>query len=311
MQQLSLFTSNTTASPITITTAFDLTGAWDRLFNNLSCRPETPIGSYIFDHKLWQQQQTAQPLEPSNLIPEMLCVLFIASELGELRSIVDMAKGGPASDTTISSLPLDANIKDVVGDSKRFRHALSEHLAFWVQLAHVAKSKPANFSCSRPNVQPEDKGPDGVFINMGSKNRVEVQSVKSSVGDPSSLVSSSSFRSGRKVNKKKLLDGFWLQAYENLGLTRLQNALADACNLLNLSPEERVKMGLNLDSCSYNAIVVADNTYANVDLFYGYERITADSSRCIATYIGSTKWTDVAETTRQCVINAFKSAGAW
>lgn len=311
IQQLSLFTQNTAALPITIIRSCDLASSWDRLQADLSCRPTTPQSTFVFDHKSWQQQTAHQPLEPGNSIPEMLCSLFTASELGELKSILDMAKGGSAPDITISGLPMDSDVKDVVNSSKRFRHALSEHLAFWVQLTHVAKSNSSHFACSRPNLQPEDKGPDGVFVNLGSKSRVEVQSVKSSTRDPAALVSSSSFRSGKKVNRKKLLDGFWLQAYQNLGLTRLQNALSDACNLLNLSPEDRVRIGLTLDACSYNAVVIADDNYADITLFDGYERITTDATRCIATYIGSTKWEDVAEATRQCVINALKRAGAW
>ena len=311
MQQLSLFTPNTTTLPITVISGCDLTSSWRRLLADLSCRPPTPQRAFVFDHKSWRQQTGHQPLDLGNLIPEMLSSLFIASELGELKSVLDMAKGGSAPDITISCLPLDSDVKDVVSNSKRFRHALSEHLAFWVQLAHVAKSNSSHFACSRPNLQPEDKGPDGVFVHLGGKNRVEVQSVKSSTRDPSSLISSSSFRSGKKVDRKKLLDGFWLQAYQNLGLTRLQNALSDACNLLSLSPEDRVRIGLTLDACSYNAVVIADDNYADITLFDGYERITTDATRCIATYIGSTKWTDVAEATRQCAINTLKCAGAW
>jgi len=313
MEQLSLFQSNATPiNTITIVSHDKLTKSWQWILQHMSLRPTSHRAICLYDQKLWSYSLAPQPLEPGSSIPEILSVLYIASELGELKAILDMAKGMSTPEISISKGPLDQDVKGVINNVKRFRHTLSEHLAFWVRLADVAKSNScSNFSCSRPNTQPEDKGPDGVFIEIGIKSRVEVQSVKSSINNPSTLISSKNFRSGKKVDRKKLLDGFWLQAYQNLGLIKLQNALSDACSLVDLSSEKRINLGLTLDVCAYNAVIVANNNYADSNLFAGYERINNDSSKCIATYIGSTEWTEVAEETRKCVINTLRHTGVW
>jgi hypothetical protein len=265
-----------------------------------------------FDLKVWGKQ--TEPLNPCNKIAEVLGNLYLVSQLEDIEVVLDLARNSCSQDLVIPYGDLDEDIKRVIKNRKRFRNHLSEHLAFWVRLAIAAQSGNdfSDFACSRPNIQPEDKGPDGVFIGTGLIDRVEIQSVKNSTSNPQGLISSSKFRQKGEIpnSKPKQLEEFYKLATENFGLVRIDKELADLLRVLKIPANKTIRMGLLAD-CSYNAVIVADHQYAKIELFEGYEHITQDAEQRVATYISSTKWVEVAEETRQFVLNALiKSVGA-
>jgi hypothetical protein len=253
------------------------------------------------------------PLKPTPEVAALLARLYLASGIGDLEAILDMANGNDPTDIVVPAGSLDEDVKKVIKSQPRFRTALSEHLAFWIRLATTAQCPEdcSRFACSLPNVQPEDKGPDGLFLSTGTTSRVEIQSVKNSIGNPQSLISTKRFRlKGTLSVYKKLLEDFHRFAHENFGFVRLERLLADLCRLLHISTDRQIRIALLSNTeCSYNAIVVADQQYADVELFQGYQYVTPEAKRRVATYIGSTKWTEVAEQTRRSVLQILEQTG--
>jgi hypothetical protein len=297
---------------VVIVNSHDVLSAWRWICMYMSPRPDKPNQVCVYDEKLWHHQKDPIPLEPNDPTAETLGTLYLTSQFADLREILGMAWGGNAPSIQERVGPLDEDVKNVITDRTQFRNGLSEHLAFWIQLANIASSSQGGrFAASRPNLQPTDKGPDGLFMEVGNEDRVVVQSVKNSVSDPTSLISSAGFRDRKsKPNKKKQLDAFWLQVNQQVGIHRLDNLLASICDVLDLSADRRIRTGL-LQECIFNAVVVADNRYAGVTLFEAYKHIPRDASRRIATYIGSTEWKAVAEKTREYVIRTLKQSGVW
>ena len=284
----------------------ELGNAWDWLIQGIRPRPTTPSQSCIYDHKKWQIQGVYHPLRADGIIEKHLAILFLASEFGDDDQIYNLANFGKATDIRHPVGLLDKDVKNIVQERKGFRDSLSEHLAFWVRLADEAQARVEGkkFAGKSPHVQSRDKGPDGLFISVGSKDYIEIQSVKNSISDPRSLVGTTSFRTSGKIHnrkKPKQLEEFWLTANENWGIVRLQRELSNLCRLMEITElQEFFKIALsNKDLCFYNAIVVADEKHARENVFEGYAHITNDISRRIATYISSDEWKDLAEKTRQ------------
>lgn len=288
---------------ITIVDKNEIFEAWQWFLQNISPRPSTHCTLCTYDLKVWGNQ--AQPLNPCSQIANILAKLYLVSQLEDIEIVLDLVKNNNSQDLSLISDRLDNDVKSVVKNERRFRNHLSEHLAFWVRLAVAVQSRNnfSDFACSRPNIQPEDKGPDGVFIETGKIDKVEVQSVKNSTSNPQGEISTKKFRQSGNVpdSKPKQLEGFYKLAKENVGLVRLDKELADSLRVLKLSPKNTIRMGL-LSDCAYNAVVVADHQYANVELFEGYNYVTDNVERRIATYIGSTEWVAVAEETRKYVL---------
>lgn len=207
-----------------------------------------------------------------------------------------MTNGHPASPVVWRGLSLDNDIVAVIKSEKRFRNHLAEHLSFWIRLAIERKKREAEsdnktieFSYSKPNIQPEDKGPDGLYLELLPSTRIEIQSVKNNLSNPKSYVSSHSFRNKGIAQKKKLLDDFWRFKHKNDGLVRLEQQLDSLLGPLTIGPEDKVRMGL-IQRGAYNAVVVADDQYADESLFEGYEHVTIDKQKRVATYIGAKNW---------------------
>jgi hypothetical protein len=289
--------------------------AWVWLLRNMSPRPDQNSGLCVYDLKVWGGADAQQPLSPTHLIGTMLGHLYLTSELGDLGAIINMVNGADAQDVIVPAGNLDEDVKNVIISRKRFRDGLSEHLAFWVCLATAAQlcNDGSRFACILPHVQAEDKGPDGLFLLVGLTNKVELQSVKNSGKDPLYLLSTRSFQKGGRVSssaRKRLLEEFYKFAYQRSGFTRLDRALSDLCKHLDVQADQKIRMALLSNTlCSYNAIVVADHQYAKQDLFKGYQYITQDVERRIATYIGSTSWAKVAEIVRRSVLQILKRSG--
>ena len=93
-----------------------------------------------------------------------------------------------------------------------------------------------------------------------------------------------------------MLDDFWRLKHKSDGLVRLEQQLDSLLAPLGLNTEDKVKVAL-VQRGAYNAVVVADDKYANEDLFEGYEYVTKDQQKRIATYIGSKNWKMLASKT--------------
>jgi hypothetical protein len=312
-EQLPLFPIQT-ATEIVIVPRQKASDAWNWLCATISPRPSPANQRCLYDCKLWDNGGTQQPLHPATYVGELLGRLYLTSQLGDLESILSMANGCEAQDVIVPAGSLDKDVEGVVKSKSRFRAALSEHLAFWIRLATAAQAQTCSdrFACALPNVQPEDKGPDGLFLSTGPASQVEIQSVKNSINDPQSLVSTKRFRTNGRVSSKhgKLLEDFYRFAHSHVGFVRLDRLLTDLCRLLDIPSDRKIRMALLSSTvCAYNAVVVADHQYEKADLFQGYEHITQDVQHRIATYIGSTSWSEVAEVTRKSVCQVLQNLG--
>jgi hypothetical protein len=199
---------------------YEVEDAWLWLCNAVTSRPNVPSKTCVYDHKQWKVQGQYHPLFADGFVEKYLGVLFLTSELGDDEQIYDLANFGEAADITLPNGLLDRDVANVIQEKKGFRDSLSEHLAFWVRLANGSQvcNDDQRFAAKLPHVQSRDKGPDGLFITTGHDSYVEIQSVKSSMGDPRKEVGTRSFRSKGVVHNRKSpkqLEEFWLTANEN------------------------------------------------------------------------------------------------
>lgn len=286
----------------------ELKSAWIWLRDEMQPHSQQTCQSCIYDHKKWKVQGAPKSLKADGSIEKHLGILFLASEFGDAEQIYKLVNFNRTM--TINRLPglLDKDILNVIKEKKGFRDSLSEHLAFWVRLASEAKVCPSGqrFVGKLPHIQSRDKGSDGLFIAVGQKDYIEIQSVKNSIRDPRAQVGTKSFRTNGKVlnrKKPKQLEEFWLTANENWGIQRLQRELTSLCLVLGTTNKDFFKMALgNKNLCFYNAIVVADEKYAREAVFEGYEHVTSDVKRRLATYISSEQWQFLAEETRRWLL---------
>ena len=286
-----------------IVTKNELRVAWDWLVKPMNHRPTAHCGHCVFDHKQWYQQ----PLKDEPKTHVNLGTLYLTSSFADDNQIFALANRDVSAD--IETPNLDSNIAKTVKNSGRFRDALSEHLGFWVRLATASQSQTPStrFASAKPNVIPENQGPDGlIMVDCSATNtqQIEIQSVKNPSNNPRSMVATTSFRTQGKVhnvNKPKLLEDFWLVKNESVGITYLQNMLSGLCGQLQLTADQRIKFGLLADT-AYNAVIVANDKHATATVFEGYDQVTTDASKCFATYIGSNDWDALAEATRKVLL---------
>ena len=297
--------------PVTIVRDGDARIAWTWILQQMSGRPASPQSLCLFDRKDWRIGDAPKPLCIDSPCRQIWADLYLISQFCDLSTIINMVNSGVFLDVVAYGNPLDADIKGVIRSSCRFRNAFSEHLAFWTRLATEGQKRMSStFACSLPNFQPEDKGPDGLFIGVGGVDCVEIHSVKNSSSNPAPNICSPSFRKKGIPKRGKLLDDFWRKANENFGLGRLDRLLSQVSSSLGVTAQQNVRLAL-IAECSYNAVVVADDSFATIDLFDGYQRVAADVRRRIATYIGAVNWKEFAEETRQVVERKLKVAGVW
>lgn len=297
----SSFPLTTPTKSIVIVPGSKVARTWSWLSKSLSARPSNPQTDFYYDQKSWTNLGIATALAPKSPFTDNIAFLYLISQLSDPKSIVSLANNGVTFNVILPSTNLDSDISVVINNKDRFRHALSEHLAFWVQLATISKIPGIiGFGCASPNFQPEDKGPDGLSLSLGTSAKIEVYSVKSSIKNPSQLIASRKFRTKAKAERGKQLEDFWLCVNKGWGLGRLDRLLDNICGPLNISPTQKIRYSL-LNECAYNAIVVANEVFGQEKIFHGFHHITPTPNRRIATYIGSTRWKSVAEKTRQAV----------
>ncbi len=287
---------------------------WKWLVSNVSDRPGlSPELSFVNNHKLWGVD-FSQPLRSTDEYKEKIAQLFLISQLGDISQILDVSKGVNSFDLFLVTQNLDQDVKVVIESDERFRDGLSEHLGFWITLATFAKlNLYNNYAISQPNFQPEDKGPDGLFLGLDANQRayIELRSIKNSMRNPYYLIASANFRNGGDAQKSKQLEEYYLLVEGDYGFSRLDRLLAQVSNSLQLDSNLLTRSVLLKTATSYNAIVVADESFYSPEIFNGYERVSSTPEKRIATYIGSDLWTQFAENVRNNVITILQNCGAW
>lgn len=312
-------TDEVRVASIVLVSEDELRQAWDWLVASISPRPSLPLSEYVYDHKTWDDGVCCGPLACHEHILRHLAHLYLASQLGDHRAILDMTNGGGAPAVAYLSASLDVDAQSVIEDERRFRNHLSEHLSFWVRLAterrqHLGTDgSGARFGHTRPNIQPEDKGEDGLLLVQDESSLlIELLSVKNSTGNPQSMISTASFRAQGAMNSDGdrgcLLVGFYLVQHRSLHLLRLDDMLTQVCSAMGVSADEKRRRAL-LTQAVYNGVVVANDAHAHEALFVGFRHVRPDPTRCIGTYIGSQLWQELAENVRSRVMVVLERGG--
>lgn len=296
---------------ITVIPAADLFAAWRWLIAHLPARPQHN-GTFVYnDLAGWLDRAGHRLLNAGNDASAHASSLYLASQLVTLPRLLHfLNKLEPAPAVVIPSL--DENVRVVIASKPRFRAALGEHLAFWIQaaLSPARRSGTKSLALIHPNPQPEDHGPDGLSIELGKVPRIEVISVKNSINDPKHLIRSDAFESKKQPKPKKQLDELYRMKTENLGINRLQQGLARLTDYLQVSYEDKLQMGLLL-SAGVNAVVVADHQHAQEAYFTAYRHIRSAPSDLVATYVGADCWQTFASATQLETQRRLQVAGVW
>lgn len=290
--------------------------AWLWLLNLIQSRPNAPGINCIFHSTFWGDNPQIPDYEDNLLrISTMLGRLYLASQFGDHRSLISLAHGNGSPSINWVPGPLDRDIRTVITTDHRFRNHLSEHLSFWIRLAVEKKQRGVDyrqdqieFSCSKPNIQAEDKGPDGLYVEIAPLYKIEVQSVKNSIGNPRRAVASPQFRRSGIACPKHLLDDYWLLINRTDGLKRLEELLERTLVPLQPSNDQQLRLGL-IKLSSYNAVVVSNSRHARESLFDGYEHISYDITKRIATYLGAENWRALALRTNAVVVGILRDRG--
>ena len=77
---------------------------------------------------------------------------------------------------------------------------------------------------------------------------------------------------------------------------------------LHPNTTQQLRLGL-IKTSSCNAVVVADSRYACDDLFQGYDYVTPEIAKRIATYIGAINWRMLAAETNKVVKRILQDQG--
>lgn len=306
--------NNIAIEPKVLLDANQVGNAWKWLTANISNRPGlSPELFFIDDHKLWGID-ISQPLLSTDVSVEKIAQLFLISQIGEMPQVTELSKVEKSFNLFLVTQHIDEDIKVIIESEVRFRNGLSEHLGFWVTLGSLVNlNHYINFAISQPNFQPEDKGPDGMFLGLDKDQHahIELRSIKNSIDNPYYLIASAGFRNGGVAQKSKQLEEFYLLVEEEYGFARLDRLLAQVSSYLSLDSNQLTRAALLKNSAKYNAIVVANEAFYTPQMFNGFQRVTDASEKCIATYIGSDVWTQFAENVRNKVISILQSCGAW
>jgi hypothetical protein len=218
-----------------------------------------------------------------------------------------------SSDQLDNDVARVVNAEDTAIHLNAFRNSLSEHLAYWAILASIIKTADyQDFSISKPNLQPEDKGPDGLACIIGKDfSIIKVISVKNSIISPQDLISSASFRSNGEIalNEKKIFDEFYAFQNHNRGFQRLDDKLNTLLQELHQDGENQIRRVLLNNHSQFNATVVADEQYAANNLFIGFNKVADKPLRCIGIYVGSENWKNLANSAQAKVKEILTTRG--
>ena len=300
--------------------------AWEWLIGNISPRPDlVPDQCCIFDQKRWGRILPMALRYQDAATVNYLAELYIISLLGDISQIRYLSMGHEAQSIRYYLPRLEEQFRNQLSANpdaenprdrfKRFRHSLSEHLAFWAQLAHLSElGRLFCYGISYPNFLSEDKGPDGLalFINNQNHVKVELRSVKSSVQNPGSQIASNPFRKRGVVEDEKhfkQLDEFYKVAKEGYGFRKLEAMLDNVANQIGISINQETRAGLLGSATQYNGMVVADDRHSRYRTFSCFYHVHSDPNYCIATYIGSDNWARLADRVHDCVEQMLNASG--
>jgi hypothetical protein len=267
----------------------------------------------VFDHKKLGAELAFTKCSDNSHVEAVTSLYFASQFCGDPNEIIAIVNNEP-SDIGIFTPKIETSIRKLIGNRGSFPNALSEHIAFWTQLATFVRAKLfSTLIVSLPNTLPTDPGPDGLSLAFDSKDRmiVEIRSVKSSIDKPHPLISTPGFRRGGDAKPDKQLEEFYLVATTGYGFVKLDKLLSGAFASLGKPTDKFVRAGLLQNSSKFNAVVVANSKYSSSKLFNGYERIPRPPKDRIATYLGSDEWDKFAETVRESVIETVEAAGVY
>jgi len=292
--------------PIELVSSHEFQEAWDWLLDHISV-DQNLINEhgYFLDHKHWQFPDSLKCVDECENADIYLAQLYLISQLSSVSDYLSNLKGHSFS--FILRYPeaeLDPDVARVINAEETanhlnsFRNSLSEHLAYWTILASIIKTAGyQDFSIAKPNLQPEDKGPDGLAcVFFEDSSIIKVISVKNSINSPQELISSASFRndSGIELNEKKILDEFFAFQHHNRGFQRLDEKLNGLLQELHQDAENQIRRILLNNHSQFNASIIANEQYAASNLFSGFHKISDKPIRCIGIYIGSGNWLNLA-----------------
>lgn len=295
---------------VAVVTPDELRAAWAWWRSTLSKRGVLPADAEC----LYDVKKFAGPSGPPDFLvlkagqveTTHVARLNLASRSLSARILNRMANGGAPAVVSVAS-PLDKDLRDVVEDEERFRDGLSEHIAFWARQADAAANLPISFAMAKPNLQPEDKGHDGLIIVSGSSPLVELQSVKNSIRSPRFLVGSGKFRAGGEP-KKGAMDDIQRLRKVNAGLSRLEEMVSEIVDVLNLPLDDSARLSLAKNFAT-NIVAVADAVHDKPALFEGYRHVGGEPADRIGTLIGARTWKATAEVVRNETISILRSRG--
>jgi len=293
--------------PIEIISSQEFQEAWVWFLDYISIN-QTLVDEhgYFLDHKHWQRPDGLKCIDECENAGINLARLYLVSQLASVTDYLPSIKK-QTFDFTLRyvSEHLDVDVARVVNaqeterNRNSFRDSLSEILAYWTVFPSIIKSPEYHdFSISKPNLQPEDKGPDGVAcVVYDQYSIIKIISVKNSIRRPKSLVSSRSLRKDSDIvpETDKILDEFYAFQKNNQGFERVDNELNTLLQSLEQDAEYQIRWALLKKHSQFNASVIANEAYADRNLFEGFSRISEKPIRCIGIYVGSENWKDLAD----------------
>lgn len=292
---------------IEIISAKEFQEAWDWLYHHISVDMSLiKEHGYYLDHKHWQYPDFIICVDEGENADLYLARLYLIGQLTSVSDYLPDLKNDSIEYSLIyPSSQLDEDVGRVLRSQETaknlnaFRNSLSEILAYWSILATIIKKAGyQDFSIAKPNLQPEDKGPDGLAcVICDSYTIVKIVSIKNSITSPKDLVSSAGFRNKKEpdLNEKKILDEFYSFRFRNRGFQRLDDKLNALMQELNKEASNEIRVALLTNDGQFNASVIADEQYAAVDLFEGFNKIANKANRCKGIYIGSKCWKNFAD----------------
>ena len=288
--------------------------SWDWLVANISDRPIPKIkDAFVFDHKTLAGALSVFLHSDKSHVEAVACLYSASQFCGDPNEMIAIANN-KAQDIGVFTPKLETSIHKLINNPSSFPNALSEHIAFWIQLATLVRTRIfSSFAITLPNTLPTDPGPDGLSLAFDSKDEmvVEIRSVKSSIDRPTSLISTPSFRKGIDANPEKQLEELYLVATAGYGFIKLDKLLSGAFASLGKPNNKFIRAGLLRSTNKFNAVVVANSRFSSDKLFNGYERVPRFPKDKIATYIGSDEWRLFSENVRAFVVETVKTAGVY
>jgi len=299
--------------PKQIVSVDEFKAAWDWLIDHISIiQILVEEQGFYYDHKHWQFPDHIICVDECENADEHLARLYLVSQLASVSDYLkDLKAHNFLFNLDFFGQQLDEDVARVIKAQETdnhlnsFRNSLSEHLAYWVNLASIIKiNEHQDFSISKPNLQPEDKGSDGLACVLYDDHlRVKLVSVKNSINSPKELISSAHFRkkSMSDLDEKKLLDEFYAFQNRDRGFQRLDEKINTLLNELHIDATNIVRRVYLHGHSQFNALVIADEQYADRSLFMGFNIITDQPDRCIGIYIGSRNWQIFADVVQRKV----------